>query len=67
MVDIQGTKYPDSDGLTEADPAMFKDYTEWADGLAPGQLGNIGDFMSRKFYSCFDYTGAQNVFAIPQI
>jgi len=29
MCDIQGTKYPSADGLTDADPSVFKAYTEW--------------------------------------
>lgn len=27
--DIQGVKFPEADGLTDADPTVFKSYTEW--------------------------------------
>lgn len=29
MIDVQGQKYPSSDGLTEADASIYKAYTEW--------------------------------------
>ena len=64
MVDIQGTKFPSADGLTDADISLMKDYTEHYDQIA---LCDTIDYASRKFYSVFDYTGAQNVFAIPTI
>lgn len=63
MVDVQGMKYPSSDALTDADINLMKDYTEHFDNV---QLDGI-DYASRKFYSVFNYTGEENVFAIPQI
>lgn len=35
-IDIQGIKYPGSDGLTGADPAVFKSYTEFLEGGSVG-------------------------------
>lgn len=64
MVDIQGVKYPSADGLTDADISLVKDYTEFYDQVS---LCDTIDYASRKFYSVFDYTGAQNIFAIPTI
>lgn len=34
MVDIQGTKFPSADGLTDADVSLIKDYTEHYDQIA---------------------------------
>lgn len=64
MVDIAGQKFPSSDALTDCDLNLMKDYTEHFDGI---ELCDTIDYASRKFYSVFDYTGSQNVFAIPAI
>lgn len=43
MVDIQGQKYPSSDGLTEADACVMKDYTEWSDDI---KFDSLEDYYS---------------------
>lgn len=63
--DIQGTKYPNADGLTDADPTIMKAYTEHMEQSPCGL--QLCDYTTTGFYSLFDYTGAQNIFAIPQI
>lgn len=63
--DVQGTKYPGSDALTDAGPAQVKAYTEW---MEQGSVGcSLAEYTHTNFYSLVDYTGAQNIFAIPQI
>lgn len=65
MIDVQGQKYPSSDGLTEADASIYKAYTEW---LQQSPVGiPFDEYMHTKFYSFFDYTGAQNIFNLPSI
>lgn len=64
MVDIQGQKYPSSDGLTESDACIMKDYTEYSDGI---KILSLEDYYSRLFYSVFNYTSGTNVFSIPSI
>lgn len=62
--DIQGTKFPSADGLTDAGPAVVKAYNEH---LEKQSLGQLCDFTHTNFYTLLDYTGAQNIFAIPTI
>lgn len=43
MIDCQGVKIPSSDGLSEADACMIKDYTEYYDGI---KFDSLEDYYS---------------------
>lgn len=64
-MNIGGHQFPSASGLNNATLTEIKNYTEMVDGFSTGV--DVFSYGGHKFYTCFSYTGNQNLFVVPTI
>lgn len=65
FVNCQGEYYPSADGLSDASPHVLKMYTEAMQGHSIGVP--LCEYMTKWFYTVFDYRGGESIFNVPQL